>query len=85
MVEYFAELVVPDAADVCGTPAEIGESRDRVRNGTARHFGGRSHQFVDLVSTPFVDQVHRAGHDAESLNELVIDVSEHIDDCVTDA
>jgi hypothetical protein len=37
------------------------------------------------VCALFVDQVHRPGHRADLFNEFIIDVGEHIDDCVTDA
>jgi hypothetical protein len=85
VIEYFSELVVPDAADVRGTPAEIRESRDRIGDGAARHFRGRPHHLVYLVSASFVNQVHRAGDHTDFFDEFVVDVRQHVYDCVADA
>ena len=85
MIEDLAELVVPDATDVRGAAAEVRESRDGIRDGAAGHLGGRAHHLVDLVRTPFVDQVHRAGDDADLLDDFVIDVRQHVNDSVADA
>ena len=85
VIEDLAELVVPDAADVCGAPTEIRESGDSVSDGAAGHFGGRAHHLVYLVRAPFVDQVHRSWDDTDPFDELMVDVRQHVDNRVADA
>ena len=85
MIEYLAELVVTDTADVAGPPAEVRKSRNRVRDGTARHLRRRAHHFVNFMRTLLVDESHRAGHDPDLFDECIVDVSEHVHDGVTDA
>jgi hypothetical protein len=84
VIEDLAQLVVTNAPDVGSAAAQVGEPGNGVRHRAARHLGCRPHQFVDLVRALLVDQVHRAGHHAELLDDVVIDVRKHVNDGVTD-
>ncbi len=85
VVEDAAELVVADPADVGCRAAEIGKARDRIGHGATRHLRRRPHHVVDLLRAILVDQRHRARFRADDLEEVVVDVGEHVDDSVADA
>ncbi len=84
MIENCAELIVPDPADVGRRATEIGEIGNGVGNRATGHFGCRAHHRVDFVSALLVDQCHRASHDADLIEEIILNVGEDIDDRVAD-
>ena len=85
VIEDSAELIVAHLANVSRGTTEIGEARNRIGHGTARHLGRRSHLVVNFVCSVPVDKRHRARFCANVAEEIRIDMGEHVDNCVADA
>ena len=44
VIKNRTQLILLDAADICGRPTQVGEASHGIGNGSARHFCRRTHQ-----------------------------------------
>ena len=84
MLVDVAELVVAHLADELGEAAEGDDPRGGVGGAPARRLDAGTHGVVHLGGALGVDQVHRALHQPELGEQVVVGMGEHVDEGVAD-
>jgi len=78
-------LIIANLADVRAAATKIGKPGNSIRYGTTGHFSRRSHLQVNIVCLVFIDECHRTERRTDSIEKGLVDVCEHINNCIADA